>query len=227
MAVFVWVFVAWTWRSKSPCCQLQLWCNRPRIRLDPTTGGMQATRQEYLLLTVHNVFLSMHEWKWFHRLAVHKKWLLQWQWWAEFMTKNRRIMSDTFNMTTKPVCQSRDEEQCYCIESEMVFGTHRHKCGGRRTPIIQSWQERQIRAYPKNVNLPVLGQGNLPLNRLQLLSSEERGRKREKDIWNQQLCGPLSTCCRLSDSLASLATELLHYTKTLTLFFPPSPSYSL
>ncbi len=42
---FCLVFVAWTWRSKSPCCQLQLWCNRPRIRLDPTTGGMQATRQ--------------------------------------------------------------------------------------------------------------------------------------------------------------------------------------
>lgn len=41
---FCLVFVTLTWRSKSPSCTLQLWCNRPRIRLDPTTGGMQATR---------------------------------------------------------------------------------------------------------------------------------------------------------------------------------------
>ena len=50
------------------------------------------------------------------------------------------------------------------------------------SPIILGQKQRQIRAYPKNVNLSVLGQENLPLNRLQLLSSEERERNREKDI---------------------------------------------
>lgn len=90
-------------------------------------------------------------------------------------------------------------------------------------PITQNWQERQIRAYPKNVNLPVLGQGNLPLNRLQLLSSEERGRKREKDIWNQQLCGLYP---RVADSVTPL--PLWHGTASLhensyTLF----PSFTL
>lgn len=123
----------------------------------------------------------------------------------------------------RPQNQSHDEEQCYCIESKMVFGTHRRKCGVRRSPITQSWQERQIRAYPKNVNLPVLGQGNLPLNRLQLLSSEERGRKREKDIWNQQLCGPYP---RAADSVTPLPlwqrTASLHE-NSYTLF----PSFTL
>lgn len=71
-----------------------------------------------------------------------------------------------------------------------------------RSPITQSWQERQIRAYPQNVNLSVLGQGNLRFNRLQLLSSEERGRKRTKDMWNQQLCGLYP---RAADSVAALA----------------------
>lgn len=83
--------------------------------------------------------------------------------------------------------------------------------------------ELTIRAYPKNVNLPVLGQGNLPLNRLKLLSSKERRRKKEKDIWNQQLCGLYP---RAADSVTPL--PLWHGTATLhenpyTLF----PSFTL
>lgn len=123
--------------------------------------------------------------------------------------KKYSITRSTFNMTTKPTWPSHDEEQRHCIENKMLFGTHRHNCGVWISQITQSWQERQIRVYPRNINLPVLGQENLPLNRLQLLSSEERGRKRKKDIWNWALWF-LSTCCRLSDSLASLHENSWH-----------------
>lgn len=81
---------------------------------------------------------------------------------------------------------SHDVEQCSCAENKMLFGTHNNKWCNL---ISKSRQERLISAYSKNVNLPVLGQGNLPSNRSQLLSSEEKRRKRRKDIWNQQLCG--------------------------------------
>lgn len=121
--------------------------------------------------------------------------------------KKHSITGSTFNMTTKPTLPSHDEEQRHCIENKMLFGTHRHKCGVWISPITQSWQERQIWAYPKNVNLPVLGQGNLPLNRLQLLSSEERWRKIFETESSVVLIHVLQT--QWLPSLSGLATRKL------------------
>lgn len=75
---------------------------------------------------------------------------------------------------------SHEVKQCSCTENKMLFGTHNNKwCDFVLESVDRS---DRISAYSKNVNLPVLGQGNLPSNRSQLLSSEERRRKRGKDI---------------------------------------------
>lgn len=68
----------------------------------------------------------------------------------------------------------------------MVFDTHIYKCG--EVQLSRGDRSDKFGLTPENVNHPVLGRGNLPSNRLQLLSSE-KGRKRENDIWNREFSG--------------------------------------
>lgn len=218
---FCLVFVAWTWQSKSPCCQLQLWCNRPRIRPDPTTGGMRATvpprnSTAYVCVCVNIIPIPQ---QWYTESDLYDG------------SEKQNVRRGLKNHELRAQCNHKANmavtwrgTMLLCTEQDGVWYPRTQV---RRSPITQSWQERQIRAYPKNVNLPVLGQGNLPLNRLQLLSSEERGRKRKKDIWNQQLCGPYPRAADSVTPYSLYGTQLLHFTKTLTLFFLRQLSHSL
>lgn len=111
---------------------------------------------------------------------------------AEAPRRRRQKQNLTRQQETKPkqflfshgLCVTWDNAPC--AQNKMLFGTRKNKWCNL---ISTSRRERQIWAYSKNVNLPFLGQGNLPSNRSQLLSSEGRRRKRGKDIWHQQLCG--------------------------------------
>lgn len=127
----------------------------------------------------------------------------------------------------KPTWQSHDREQCYCIESNMVFGIHRHKCGVWRSPITQSLTGATNSGLPQKRQSPCPWPRKSPLESIAAPKLwGERKKERERylkptDLWS------LSTCCRLSDSQASLAQNCFTTRKTLTLFFLPSLSYSL
>lgn len=94
----------------------------------------------------------------------------------------------------------------------------------RRT--TQSQKQQQIWAYPRNVNLLVLGQGNDPMRWLQQLNCERKERKIERYLKAAALWS-LSMCCRLSDSSSLPGTNLLCLMKTLTLSFSSRTHYNL
>lgn len=217
---FCLVFVAWTWQSKAPCCQLQLWCNRPRIRLDPTTGSMQATRQRTSSKR-YGVCVCACVWKWFHRFentpAVHKRRPLQWK--AEDVTWGKT--------------QTKESWATHSLRPQNQYGSHMM----RNNAIVQRARWRLVPTdtsvekpnYPEltgatNSGLPQKRQSPCPWPRKSPLESiaapklwGERKKERERYLKPTALWS-LSTCCRLSDSLASLAQNCFTTRKLLHSF---------
>lgn len=82
--------------------------------------------------------------------------------------------------------------------------------------------ELTIQAYPKNVNLPVLGRGNLPSNRWNPPKPWGEKKKERGRYLKPAALRSLSTCYRLSDSLLSLARNRSTTPELLLSFFLPS-----
>lgn len=51
-------------------------------------------------------------------------------------TQSSRESSESLKATTKPLWQSHDKEQCYCIESKVVPGAHKGKCDEVQLPRV-------------------------------------------------------------------------------------------
>lgn len=222
MAVFVWSLSLEHDRANLPAASSNSDATDPGLDL---ILPLAACRPQYLLETVRRVYA---------RVCVNIIPIPQ-QWYTESdlynSSKKQNVRRGPKNHELRAQCNHKANmavtwqgTMLLCTEQDGVWYPRTQV---RRSPITQSWQGRQIRAYPKNVNLPVLGQGNLPLNRLQLLSSEERGRKRKKDIWNQQLCGPYPRAADSVTPYSLYGTQLLHHTKTHILFFLRQLSHSL
>lgn len=83
------------------------------------------------------VSVYMCVWQWFQRFvntsAVDMEWPLQWQWKADGMTKKNTDAEESWATHLLPpqgrYGSTHFEEQCYCAESKMVFGTHKRKYG--------------------------------------------------------------------------------------------------
>lgn len=94
---FCLVFVTLTWWSKSPCCQFQLWCNRPGIRLDPTTCGIPTTRQSTAPYAVQGVCVHEKD-----STGLQREHPVQWQWKSEALTWRKDIKDSVYNWTMWP-----------------------------------------------------------------------------------------------------------------------------
>lgn len=113
-------------------------------------GSAPPRNSEYCVSMYVSLKMTPHVWM---SQFLCREWALERRWKADVTTQASRDESwPSHSLGPQSQCESHDRELCYCTgKRDDVWSPQ--PCV-LRSPITQIWQVRQIRSYPKNVNLP-------------------------------------------------------------------------